>query len=1220
MPGRGDSHPEAGRTAWPLRALRYALKLLAWCAAVLGALLGIAWLLLVSFFPDDEICELVLEEVESRTGMQIRVGDVALSPLQGLVLDAVKLEPPKGFDDPPLELEQLVLVYSPADLLDDRLQVRALRAKRPRIRIRIDAQGRSNLQALLEGLPPSEASEPAEPAAEKPGLELALESISLEKAGLSVDLPGLQVELEDLDLDLRGRIGGQAASQLALALRIPVPAGGGNVSLRAGGLQATASAGLSIDASLLDFERLALRGRCRLARVRAEGLGAEHELEIDFTGGADLGAGTAELTSLQAVLDGQLLCAARAEVSGLDAQPRYSVHVERAAVGLEGFGSLLQQLTGLHPSGRIRLEEVELAGEPGALPRAGGKLALEKIGLAGRGLQIRGLDAGLGIAFEPEQDGGRLGVKGRLDAQRAGTGGLSAGPLALGLDLGATLSELSGALSVQKPSIAIHLESAAISGVGLALSGAGLDLELEGPRIDLAQPLPVDAARLHLRASASELEAFGLQLAGVELQARVAGSGIDPLRPQLASLRVGCTASARKLHAAVLSASGAEVELALKGSGLSRTQRFARPLALELTVGAEGIDAAAAGLRVRAPKAKLTTRVDSARAGVLPLRIAVDAAGGRIALDAGPPASSTADAPPIELVAPGAVHLEARGRVSPGRSKVEIDDALLGIGELLGLSAKGSLDWRASECDLSFETQPHRIERVVAAVPAELRGFTPPLSGEVQISGSYRGQLPRAFEPRRFLEPGSPRVELRVRHKGLSLDWPERGLRLENLSGPVRLAAGGERGGLEAELHQSAAGLSLAGPGLAARGLSAALASHYDGELLRADGRLGVARLDPGEHWPEGLTDVALVYAAQLQESKELRLNELRLDLPSAGLSVQAHGQVVRPPGAEAWTEMRVALQTDADFESARPVPLPGAVRLRGKAGVRLQVRSRSPGTIAALGRLSAEGLSAAGPGFALEGVQGVVPVDQLVAISPRPGLLAASAEGREEEGDAGHRSRSSAYEEALRPLKGQQRSFRIQRVAFKDLEIVDLSGKLDLAAGTLSLGSLRLGFLHGDVLADTVLTLAPPGTRRLRLDAEMSGVDLSGLGALSLTGSSDISGNFRLTVDWGQKDFSSSVDLTQIGSSTLQALLVAIDPGETNPGVMKLRRFLSEYKVSPRRVSLVVRHGLAGMRSEFDMGLAARTAAGFLDGFQGDTFQISHLPVGSILSKYLGF
>ena len=241
-----------------------------------------------------------------------------------------------------------------------------------------------------------------------------------------------------------------------------------------------------------------------------------------------------------------------------------------------------------------------------------------------------------------------------------------------------------------------------------------------------------------------------------------------------------------------------------------------------------------------------------------------------------------------------------------------------------------------------------------------------------------------------------------------------------------------------------------------------------------------------------------------------------------------------------------------------------------------------------------------------------------MITTRPTLGLLAKKGAGGKPK--AATPGRSRAYDEALLPMKGRQRSFYIDRVRYQDLQLAQLTGNLELTSGRLNLGSLRLKFLEGDVLAEAAVAFAPPNTRRLSLDAQVSGVDLSGLGALQLAGSSDISGNLRLTLDMGEKVFTASTNLTQIGRSTLQALLVAMDPAESNPGVQNLRRFLNRFKVSPKRVSMDIRHGLLSMEAVMNMGFTARAAAKLIQGFHGDTFKLKHLPIGGMLNKYLGF
>ena len=140
-----------GKRSLLLRILRVAGKVLLWLLGVLIGLLSLAWLALVVFFPDDKIRTLALAEVEDRTGWQLQAGELDLEILSGLVLSDVRLLPPPGFEQAPLTVERIVVDYSLADLLDDRLVVRQVRVERPVVRV-ISHEGRTNLQALFEQL------------------------------------------------------------------------------------------------------------------------------------------------------------------------------------------------------------------------------------------------------------------------------------------------------------------------------------------------------------------------------------------------------------------------------------------------------------------------------------------------------------------------------------------------------------------------------------------------------------------------------------------------------------------------------------------------------------------------------------------------------------------------------------------------------------------------------------------------------------------------------------------------------------------------------------------------------------------------------------------------------------------------------------------------------------------------------------------------------------
>jgi hypothetical protein len=489
-------------------------------------------------------------------------------------------------------------------------------------------------------------------------------------------------------------------------------------------------------------------------------------------------------------------------------------------------------------------------------------------------------------------------------------------------------------------------------------------------------------------------------------------------------------------------------------------------------------------------------------------------------------------------------------------------------------------------------------------LPGEIRSQLPAISGQLELTAKVSGPLPRGPVD---LEKLPLDVGLTLLLRGIDLSMPQPPLSLKGLSGRLKLVNHDKKQRLVKASIQLTAGQLIVDQTVQGKGMNIlATATRADGEHILA-GHLGFNQLASGRLLTKPLAGVKLEFDTRLLGKKELRLKKLGLLLPSLGLTLDFNGRLMRAPGTWDLSEWRMASKLKVGLQSKDPVLFPGGLIAQGKAGLWLSVESISSGIYSTRGKIEFKALSLAGERFGLTGMKGTVPVSQVVAVKPVPGLLARHLEG--EEKAAPMAKKSLAYDEALLPMKGSQRSFAIGTARFKDLQFSDITGNLELAEGRLMLGSLRLGFLDGDVLADAQVTFAPPGTRRLGMSAEMSGVDLSGLGALALSGSSDVSGNLHLGLDISEKAVSASVNLTQIGRSTLQALLLAMDPEESNPGIMELRGYLKRYQVSPERVSLRIRHGLLGMEVVLKMGLTAKAAAKLISFFHG-----------GMLSKYLGF
>jgi hypothetical protein len=1190
-----------GRRRWPLRLGRGLLVL----AGVLAGVVLLIGSLLVGPLPEEEIRDLALAQLEHHTGWRASAGELEIEPLSGLVLRDVALRPPAGFERAPLVIERVGVEHSLAGLLDGRLRVHRLVLERPRLSLRW-RDGRSNLELLLAALRRRRAalavSAPAaEAEPEAGGLEVALDELRVTDLQLELAGPaGVQALLDGVDLHAHGRLGGPAGMRLAAALELPVPAAP-NLSWPRAGLRAAVGGRVELD---LAGRRLSGTGRLEVARLERSGA-AVTDLALEFALERS-GAGW-RLERLRLLREGRVLLIADARLSGGAESRRIAfdwrwLEFDRALAGPLLGGRAAARL----PAGRLRSPQGSLRWSlaRGGERRLQAQIELDAVELQAGGLGLEELAGRIDLDARPTAGGGRLRLRGPLRARRLGWGGLAVRGAALQLELAAGLqpapagwrlelerAALTGRLSAVRSGrgrlTQARLEAAVAAGCRLTAAG-GLDCR----KLTLRAGLRGDA----LRGPAVHLgrPAFALELAAGRLQ-RPAAGGL-----QLSSLTARLHGEAGRAAAGPASLLRPAVTLELEG-GLGDRRRLAALVRWSSDrVALRPLPALPAGAVLAGLRGRLRSKAVDPRADRLPLALELELERPRV--------GRGGDRPAWRL--PGAVGLRLTGRLA-GAERLMIDRLDADLAGLLDLRARGTLRRGPPRMEVDFHTSEHRLEALVAALPADIRAGVPALRGRVALRGRYAGRLAVARDHRRL--PFS--VELTVDNREVALALPAIGLELAGVSGPVHLRAGPafdqqvrSRLELEAERLQ----LGRGGPRIERGRL--ALSSVLAGQRLRSDGRASAGRVWLPGRWPAPVAGVRVDFTALATGTKDLRLSELRLAAPSLGLTLSGRAALLWTPGSSHWSELRLSASGRAKFASEEAVALPGGLRASGRAGLEITLRTIGSGLLEAGGRLDLAGLDLELPGLAARGMRGGVPVQQRLRVHPHFELLAPAA------ASGPRRARSSAYAQALRPLGGQRRRFTVTRALLGPLQLEDLSGRLALDRGVLSLGGLRFGLLDGDVVADTAVVLAPADQRRLELDAEMTGVDLSGLGALERRGASAISGNLRLGFDLNARELDAAFNLTRIGRRTLQAMLELADPARTNPGLQRFGRFLQQYRVVPAGVSLDVRRGLLSLRTRLEMGPLARAAAGFVDGFRGDTFSISHVPVGDLLSKYLAF
>ncbi|MBW1808328.1 MAG: AsmA family protein, partial [Deltaproteobacteria bacterium] len=1144
-------------------------------------------------------------------------------------LNNVSIGSPPGFVKPPLKIKQLVIDYSLWDILKKRLIIKNILIEQPEI-VLTEVKGRTNIAALVAQMQASQKEEPVETSAEdedQDGFILDLEQIRIENAKLTIETEVLTADLSGLGVTVNGRLGAPSQTYLKVHCELQAP-DASNLHV-AGDLAIDGSLGLVLDLDVDGQSLLQSSGQLSFylpgKKTDQQPGTVRRELKVGFDTNLSLSEDRAVLKSLTISLDNDLLATAFGQVEDLDGQLLAELEIKSLKIPSDlVMDFLAEKMPSLKLAGNFMIESATFKGSlTGGLPKATASLVLDQVNLALAGLSVKNASGKVGLAFDPEILGGSYEIDGGISAALIKGVDWQVGETNLQFGSSGTIKSQPDDWQINEPRLTFKTAAKMIELAGLRFGPS----QLSGRLYSSGEPIRITedeilfpVAQLKAKGASSSLRRAGLlvRAPGLALDLKVENPAHSPPAGwSAAKLNARLQVQAQRVALAGLVVNRPSMTTDLQGWGVVTDKRFKKParIQLKLRTGAVMFK----GVTIQAIQGHSNLSLPGPSISKLPIstNLVVDGLAVEEELLFGSGSSSNEGFVVPPFTVPGQVRLDYQGVVAPAQGQVRLDRLTTSIGDLVSVSATGELDLFDGQSVIDLHVAKFTLDRVLAVLPTGFSKMLPGLSGQLEIKSSLRGRLAAAEIS---LEKMPLDIELTVFLRGVGLARAFYGLNVRGLSGQVKITLPkSDRRNIQARLNLtfSKIGLSSGLPEIS--NVSLALDARVDGSDLSLKGRAGASKLGVGKLLPHPLTDIKLTFDSRLLGMKDLRLANLRLELPSLGFDLDMDGRITRRPETHWLAGSNVSCRLKARLRSNKPISLPGHITCAGEAEVDLAVESVGQGILETRGKIAFSGLDLQGSNFVLQGMQGGVSTVQLIAWYPSFGLLATSPTDPQPKGQPLKSTQSRAYDEALRPMKGQERTFSIKKVQYQDLVFENLTGNLELGRGRLSLGSLRFGFLEGDVLADAGFVFAPRGKNQFTLDAEMSGVDLAGLGALSLTGSSDISGNLRLALNRSEKTVAIAVNLTQIGRSTLQALLVVLDPTESNPGVMELRGFLTNYKVSPKRVSLNIRHGLLDMEVVLKLGMAARAVAGLIKGFKGDRFPLKHLPIGGLLSKYLG-
>ena len=542
----------------------------------------------------------------------------------------------------------------------------------------------------------------------------------------------------------------------------------------------------------------------------------------------------------------------------------------------------------------------------------------------------------------------------------------------------------------------------------------------------------------------------------------------------------------------------------------------------------------------------------------------------------------------------------------------------LNLGSLLHLSLSGQADQITSEQPiierLALQVSPVSLEKVLKLLPPSLKPVQR-LSGKAKLSLQLSGRL----APGLLLEHSTPPPLADLNsdvawRKGASdavaflQGWVDNIRRrlpfhLEAIAEVRDLSAQSEQGSVSdlntlvrltlprgaprVTMELSAA--SLHGPATltAAKGaLSLQLAK--DQVLTQLEGSF--AELS-GDFLPRPLENATLLFESAYQFGGDLLLEKMELTSGGIGVNFSARGVLsdpIQPLLHRAWLDEALP-QVDAEFhwtgglDLTPPLELPqentsitGAISLKGACSIhegltRLETTASFDGV-----HLQSEELT-------LENLSGSFPLRGEVALRPQPHAAIIARElpfgsGKlylvTDPDDIREDSARTLFQERLRAY-APHAGLHIDRIIQGDYELRDFTLKGQLDKGTLSADEISMHVLGGDIIGDAGLQVTSEQALAGTFRFQVSNMDASYFKALDLKPGpeSELSTNVNAHFLFGpnERTLEADMNVTRIGSKTLDRFLQLLDPEQTNPTIQDYRKFL--WLITIDEVAVWVRH-----------------------------------------------
>jgi hypothetical protein len=351
----------------------------------------------------------------------------------------------------------------------------------------------------------------------------------------------------------------------------------------------------------------------------------------------------------------------------------------------------------------------------------------------------------------------------------------------------------------------------------------------------------------------------------------------------------------------------------------------------------------------------------------------------------------------------------------------------------------------------------------------------------------------------------------------------------------------------------------------------------------------------------EGLLDVPLGLSAEFEiftEGQDLKIKNLSVRVPQKGASLSVSGDVLNINAPRPNLDLSFTFGSTKKVELLKGINAEGAVKFRGA------LKSGREKELALDGEIGLEHISASFRERAsVRDINGEIRVSQ--GIGYAKGLEFITERKRM---DAPY---MAPLYDLMRPYMKRDHDLTMESASFDGYEVGPLSMDIRWDNGNLLVDSYDLSLFDGSATG-RMWAAYGKGIPEYSASSNITGVRFDRI-FKDIRGGKGFEVNADLNLRGRGAEIEGEVNVTRIGRDILERGLLRLDPNESNPQIVDVRRKVNNLGWVPREVSLWIRHGELNM----DITLQRRRRT-LLNIVSLERIPVRGIPVGYLLKKGL--